>query len=33
MRAWVGINEKVSKKDMEKIDVSREKGGELDLDR
>lgn len=33
MRTWVGISNKITKKDMEKIDVSTTKGGEIDLDR
>ncbi len=33
MRTWVGISNKITKKDMEKIDVSTVKGGEIDLDR
>jgi signal recognition particle receptor subunit alpha len=33
MRSWVSVSDKVSKKDMEKIDVSKEKGGDIDIDR
>ena len=33
MRTWVGISNKITKKDMDKIDVSTTKGGEIDLDR
>jgi hypothetical protein len=33
MRNWVSVNEKISKKDMDKIDVSKEKGGTIDIDR
>ena len=33
MRNWVGVREKISKQDMDKIDVSKEKGGEIDIDR
>jgi len=32
-RSWFDVNEKVSKKDMEKIDVSLVKGGEIDIER
>lgn len=32
-RTWVGVSNKVSKKDMEKIDVSKDKGGEIDVNR
>lgn len=32
MRNWVSVSNKVTKKDMEKIDVSKEKGGEIDID-
>jgi hypothetical protein len=33
LRNWVGVSDKISKKDMEKIDVSLNKGGDIDLDR
>jgi hypothetical protein len=33
MRNWVKISEKVSAKDMDKIDQSLHKGGEIDIDR
>jgi len=33
MRTWVNVSNKITKKDMEKIDVSKEKGGEINLDR
>lgn len=33
MRNWVGVNEKISKKDMDKIDVSKEKDQTIDIDR
>lgn len=33
MRSWVGVSDKVSAKTMEKIDVSLNKGGEIDIDR
>lgn len=33
MRTWVGVSNKITKKDLEKIDVSTVKGGEIDLDR
>ncbi len=33
MRNWVSVSDKVSKKDMEKIDVSLVKGGDIDIDR
>lgn len=33
MRTWVSVSNKITKKDMEKIDVSTVKGGEIDLDR
>lgn len=33
MRTWVGVSNKITKKDMEKFDVSTYKGGEIDLDR
>lgn len=32
-RLWVTVSDKVSKKDMEKIDVSKDKSGEIDIDR
>lgn len=32
LRTWVSVSDKISKKDMEKIDVSKDKGGEMDLD-
>lgn len=32
-RTWFDINMKVSKKDMDKIDLSRDKGGEIDIER
>jgi len=33
MRTWVQVSNKISKKDMEKIDVSKDKSGEIDIDR
>lgn len=33
MRNWVKVSDKVSKKDMEKNDMSIVKGGEIDIDR
>lgn len=33
MRSWVGVSDKVSAKTMEQIDVSLNKGGEIDIDR
>ena len=33
MRSWVGVKEKISKKDMELVDVSQDKGGQIDIDR
>ena len=33
MRTWVSVSDKISKKDMDKIDVSKVKGGEIDIDR
>jgi hypothetical protein len=33
MRTWVSVSDKISKKDMEKIDVSKDKTGEIDIDR
>ena len=32
MRTWVSVSDKISKKDMDKIDVSKVKGGEIDID-
>ena len=32
LRTWVSVSDKISKKDMEKIDVSKDKGGEMDID-
>jgi hypothetical protein len=32
MRNWMGVSDKISKKDMEKIDVSLIKGGEIDIE-
>lgn len=32
MRNWVGVSDKITKKDLDKIDVSTHKGGEIDLD-
>jgi hypothetical protein len=33
MRTWVSVSNKITKKDMDKIDVSKDKGGEIDIDR
>ncbi len=33
MRNWVGVSDKISKRDMEKIDVSKEKDQTIDIDR
>lgn len=33
MRSWVGVSDKVSAKTMEQIDVSLNKGGEIDIDK
>ena len=33
MRNWVGVSEKISKKDMDLVDKSLVKGGEIDIDR
>jgi hypothetical protein len=33
MRSWVNVKDKISKKDMDKIDVSKEKGDFIDIDR
>ena len=30
-RSWFDVSEKISKKDMDKIDVSLVKGGEIDI--
>jgi signal recognition particle receptor subunit alpha len=32
LRTWVSVSDKISKKDMEKIDVSKDKTGAIDLD-
>lgn len=32
LRTWVSVSDKISKKDMDKIDVSTVKGGEIDID-
>lgn len=32
MRSWVSVSDKITKKDMEKIDVSKDKSGEIDID-
>lgn len=32
LRTWVSVSNKITKKDMEKIDVSKDKGGEIDID-
>jgi len=32
MRNWVGVKDKITNKDLDKIDVSTHKGGEIDLD-
>jgi len=33
MRTWVGYSDKVSAKQMESIDLSKEKGGDIDIDK
>lgn len=33
MRSWVSVSDKITKKDMEKIDVSKDKTGGIDIDR
>jgi len=33
MRNWMNVNEKISKKDMDKIDLSKDKDGTIDIDR
>lgn len=33
MRNWMGVSEKISAKDMEKIDQSLHKGDEFDIDK
>lgn len=33
MRNWMGVSEKVSARQMEQIDVSLHKGGDIDIDR
>lgn len=33
MRNWVSVSNKISKKDMEKIDVSKDKSGTIDIDK
>jgi len=33
MRNWMGVSEKVSKKDMEMVDKSLDKDGTIDIDR
>jgi signal recognition particle receptor subunit alpha len=33
MRTWVSVSNKITQKDMDKIDVSKDKSGEIDIDR